>query len=336
MTLKNCERVAVRRREVVAPALSGGFSRLVRFGLIGACVFLLGRTEAQTTPGIDALKLYAGLTLTGAVNSSVSVQAADVLTPDDWRTITNVVLPSSPYVWVDSLRPADGQRFYRAVVPTNGWAPLDISGAAKYNIISTGTKPADLWFTFNGGTFASSSWLRNYGYAEPGIPDDGLVPIPGVADPGYFKVLVPSAIMISGPQGRQPLAVTITLSGAQRQRYSRLAVMHGTCWGDGVFRATLHYDTGGDAVVNLTAFDWSTGRSTPVPGVLKVATVSRDTHPQFGATTQIYSQTVAADSGRTLESITFSVYAITPPSGVSQTDAAKLFTVGILGVSGLR
>lgn len=299
---------------------------------LSLCLF---SAQAQPLSNIQGIKLHPGLTLTGAVNSVVSIQAIDNATADNWQSLTNILIPNTPYLWIDPSHPAEGTRFYRVGVPTNLWVSLNISTASTRNILTTGSTPASFSFTFNGGSFGTSSWLRKFGYAEPGIPDDGVLSIPGAAEQGGFKVFVPSAIMITGPQGRQPLAVKVSLSPGQQQRYSKMAVLQGGAWGDGVYTATVHYDSGNDSVINLSAYDWSKPTAKAPAGLQWVAT-SRDTHPQFGNTIYLYSQTVPVDATRTLVSISFAVTSIIPPSGVSQADAAARFAVGILAVSAFR
>ena len=57
--------------------------------------------------------MYAGITLTGAVNTAYAVQATMNLSdPNGWTTLTNVVLSSSPFIFIDYNSPETIQRYY--------------------------------------------------------------------------------------------------------------------------------------------------------------------------------------------------------------------------------
>jgi formylglycine-generating enzyme required for sulfatase activity len=100
------------------------FSKHVRFLsiLCWAALAVAPRAVAQTPPGLN-LKLYAGLSITGAVGTVYSVEyVTDLAQTNSWRCLEFLQPPASPYLWADQSAPATGQRFYRAVVfvaPTN-------------------------------------------------------------------------------------------------------------------------------------------------------------------------------------------------------------------------
>ena len=100
------------------------FSKNVRlfFILCWAALAVGPRVSAQTSPGLD-LKLYAGLTITGAVGAIYSIEyVTDVAQTNSWRCLEFLQPPANPFLWADKSAPATGQRFYRAVVfaaPTN-------------------------------------------------------------------------------------------------------------------------------------------------------------------------------------------------------------------------
>src|ERR1019366_7424075 len=57
---------------------------------------------AQTNPAVS-LHLYAGLTISGTVGSNYVVQfAANLSQTTNWQTLTNLTLPSSPCLWMDT------------------------------------------------------------------------------------------------------------------------------------------------------------------------------------------------------------------------------------------
>jgi formylglycine-generating enzyme required for sulfatase activity len=97
---------------------------LLALGLLVSCA-VGPRASAQTPAELD-IRVYAGLTITGAVGTVYSVEyvtdLAQTINPDGWRCLEFLQLPATPYLWTDKSSPATGKRFYRAVVfaaPTN-------------------------------------------------------------------------------------------------------------------------------------------------------------------------------------------------------------------------
>ena len=80
------------------------------------------RASAQAPAGLD-IRMYAGLSITGAVGTVYSVQyVTNVAQTNTWRCLEFLQLPTSPYLWADKSAAATGRRFYRAietVAPTN-------------------------------------------------------------------------------------------------------------------------------------------------------------------------------------------------------------------------
>jgi hypothetical protein len=68
-------------------------------------------------PTIGALNFYAGLTIVGGVGQKFRVDYADVLVSGstNWQVLTNILLPSSPYLLIDPASPGRARRFYRSV-----------------------------------------------------------------------------------------------------------------------------------------------------------------------------------------------------------------------------
>jgi formylglycine-generating enzyme required for sulfatase activity len=77
---------------------------------------------AQTPPALS-LRLFAGVNITGAVGNVYVVQSTPDLTQTDaWSSVAFLQLPATNYLFVDVSRPAEGNRFYRALLqnpPTN-------------------------------------------------------------------------------------------------------------------------------------------------------------------------------------------------------------------------
>jgi len=61
------------------------------------------------------VRSYVGLTITGNTGSTNLIQYVDTLgNTNNWTTLTNIVLPTSPHFFVDSISPAGVFRRYRA------------------------------------------------------------------------------------------------------------------------------------------------------------------------------------------------------------------------------
>ena len=78
--------------------------------------------SAQTSPSLD-LRLYAGVKITGSVGSIYVVQSTtNPAQTNSWVSVAFVQLPATNYLFVDTTVPAQGNRFYRALLqspPTN-------------------------------------------------------------------------------------------------------------------------------------------------------------------------------------------------------------------------
>ena len=84
-------------------------------GLVLAVWAAAPRASAQTPAGLS-IQTYAGLTITGAVGTVYSVEyVTDLAQTNAWVSLTNLALPTNPYLWLDAGCPATGQRYYRAV-----------------------------------------------------------------------------------------------------------------------------------------------------------------------------------------------------------------------------
>jgi choice-of-anchor C domain-containing protein len=72
-----------------------------------------------TTPLAEAelaLAFYPCLTVKGNVGQTYRIETAESVNAAEWRTIAAIVLPSSPFIWIDTLSPNASRRFYRAVL----------------------------------------------------------------------------------------------------------------------------------------------------------------------------------------------------------------------------
>jgi hypothetical protein len=60
--------------------------------------------------------MFAGIIINnGQIGSNYLIQATANLSTSNWTTLTNVTLPSQPYIYIDYSSPTNNQRFYRAV-----------------------------------------------------------------------------------------------------------------------------------------------------------------------------------------------------------------------------
>jgi formylglycine-generating enzyme len=71
---------------------------------------------ADTQSGVTAVQFYAGITVTGIVNSVYAIQTTtDLSKPNSWSNLVILTLPSSPYLFFDTQDPVSGNRYYRAI-----------------------------------------------------------------------------------------------------------------------------------------------------------------------------------------------------------------------------
>ncbi|HXC99088.1 MAG TPA: NHL repeat-containing protein [Verrucomicrobiae bacterium] len=90
-----------------------------------------GRTQSTFATGLNGpqgiaidpipsfsvnIKMFAGVILNnGQIGSNYLIQAISNLSTTNWTTLTNVTLPSNPYIYIDYNSPTNSQQFYRAV-----------------------------------------------------------------------------------------------------------------------------------------------------------------------------------------------------------------------------
>ncbi|MGP8053556.1 MAG: hypothetical protein ACLQAH_07015, partial [Limisphaerales bacterium] len=60
------------------------------------------------------ISTYPGVTINGSAGAVYQIQSTTNLN-STWQPLTNLMLPFSPYIWVDTSPPAVGQKFYRSV-----------------------------------------------------------------------------------------------------------------------------------------------------------------------------------------------------------------------------
>jgi Laminin B (Domain IV) len=78
-------------------------------------VVLLGPASGPAVPELAAAR-YTGITIAGEVGRTYRIEATAALAePPVWQAVTNLVLPGSPFFWLDPDSAQAAPRFYRAV-----------------------------------------------------------------------------------------------------------------------------------------------------------------------------------------------------------------------------
>lgn len=80
----------------------------------------VGSVTSQTaTLAVSWLSIgrFTGLYLSGTVGDTINIEVLDSVADTNWMPLTNIVLPSSPYIWIDYDSPNHPARFYRAARP---------------------------------------------------------------------------------------------------------------------------------------------------------------------------------------------------------------------------
>jgi hypothetical protein len=85
-------------------------------GLVTAPLMVNLVSVPGSSPGL-VINLYAGLSITGVIGRTYAIQTTTNLqSTNDWHTVTNLVLTTSPQVWIDYEFPGSPHLFYRAVL----------------------------------------------------------------------------------------------------------------------------------------------------------------------------------------------------------------------------
>lgn len=67
-----------------------------------------------TLASVD-IKTFAGVIVDGPLGSNYVIQASANLSSTDWMTLTNLALPSQPYIYIDYGSATNPQQFYRVL-----------------------------------------------------------------------------------------------------------------------------------------------------------------------------------------------------------------------------
>ena len=89
-------------------ANAGGYSVTVSNSAGG----VISRIATFTTVDIA---MFAGVIVNGPIGSNYLIQAVSSLSGTNWRSLTNVALPTQPYIYIDYSTPTNTKQFYRAI-----------------------------------------------------------------------------------------------------------------------------------------------------------------------------------------------------------------------------
>ena len=86
---------------------SGGTDAILMKWALGAA--------PSNTVSVD-IKMFAGIIINNApIGSNYLIQANSSLTSTNWTTLTNVAIPTQPYIYIDYNSPTNSKQFYRAL-----------------------------------------------------------------------------------------------------------------------------------------------------------------------------------------------------------------------------
>ena len=72
-------------------------------------------TSASASLTFLNLAMYAGLDIVGPIGANYNIQSIPALNGTNWTTLTNISLPTQPYIYIDYNSPTNSRQFYRAV-----------------------------------------------------------------------------------------------------------------------------------------------------------------------------------------------------------------------------
>ena len=71
--------------------------------------------SSAVTLGFIDLKMLAAVYLTGPVGKNYRIDTATTLAPTNWVPVTNITIPTQPFIYVDYTSATNKMQFYRAV-----------------------------------------------------------------------------------------------------------------------------------------------------------------------------------------------------------------------------
>jgi hypothetical protein len=91
----------------------------VNAGQAGSYTVIVSNAAGSSTStgavlSLLSLNMYAGLTIVGQAGGTYQIDYKNNLSATNWTSLTNIVLPASPYLFIDTTSPSSASRFYRA------------------------------------------------------------------------------------------------------------------------------------------------------------------------------------------------------------------------------
>jgi N-acetylneuraminic acid mutarotase len=72
-------------------------------------------TSKTVTLASVGIQMFAGVIVNGPLGSNYLIQATANLASNNWTTLTNIALPTQPYIYIDYSSPTNSGQFYRAL-----------------------------------------------------------------------------------------------------------------------------------------------------------------------------------------------------------------------------
>lgn len=93
----------------------------ISFSQIGCYTVMVGNVAGTAVSScaqlsVVGINMYAGLNIYGSVGANYRIEFVNNLSSTNWQTLTNITLPASPYLQIDTDSPNNVQRFYRAIL----------------------------------------------------------------------------------------------------------------------------------------------------------------------------------------------------------------------------
>ena len=108
---------------VTPPATAAGLATFSgNLSVDGVNITVSGQRETSpgggtAQPATLSAQMYAGITIVGTVGRAYRIEFANDAGGNNWTALTNLTLPSSPYLFIDLQSAGASKRFYQAVSP---------------------------------------------------------------------------------------------------------------------------------------------------------------------------------------------------------------------------
>ncbi len=223
-----------------------------------------------------------------------------------------------------------------APVGPQGWLPLDLIGAFNRDVITRKQGANADGLVYDGSWILMTAAVKkSLGLPGPGVPDDGLVAIPGAEPVGRFRMNAfrgNDCICLSAPDGKQPKSVQIALPLLQQRRYSRLAFLTASTYGSGTLTAMLQYTEGAAQPAAIRIYDATDAKSGDV-ALQDNSKIALEVQPvDKKMVYALCSQIIPADPSRALRGLTLSFGDGFKPAKGGDAQTAK-FLAGVFAVS---